>query len=236
MPAPAFAPMSSLVSSVDAARAGRADAAKTAGTEPAAGRIGPNAVTRVAQVLPALVGEGATAALFETAGLAHHLRHLPQDMVQEAEVRRLHATLREQLGAVMAGEVGRAAGEATADYLLAHRIPRPLQAVLRRVPAWLAARVLLSAIARHAWTFVGSGRFSATRPGPLGDGVDLAIRANPLCAGQRTDVPACHFYAAVFERLFRALVHPCSRVREVACEACGADACRFEIRWRAAGD
>lgn len=196
-----------------------------------AGRIGPNAITRVAQVLPARVGERATAALFEAAGLGGYLRQPPEQMVLEAEVRRLHETLRERLGPAAAGEVGRAAGSATGDYLLAHRIPRPLQAVLRRLPAWLAARVLLAAIRRNAWTFVGSGHFSATRPGPRDRGVDLAIRANPLCVGQHAEVPACDFYAAVFERLFGALVHPQARVREVACEACGADACRFEIRW-----
>lgn len=196
------------------------------------GRIGPNAITRVAQVLPARIGEHAAAALFDAAGLARYLREPPQQMVQEAEVRRLHETLRDRLGTDLAAEVAQAAGEATGTYLLAHRIPKPLQAVLRRLPAWLAARVLLSAISRNAWTFVGSGRFSATAPGPGAPGVDLQIRANPLCAGQRAEAPACHFYAAVFERLFRALVHPHARVRETACEACGDDACRFEIRWR----
>lgn len=199
-----------------------------------AGRIGPNAITRVAQVLPARIGERATAALFEIAGLAGYLRQPPEQMVLEAEVRRLHETLRERLGAPMAAEVGRAAGTATGDYLLAHRIPKPLQAVLRRLPAWLAARMLLAAIRRNAWTFVGSGHFSASRPGPRDRGVDLAIRGNPLCVGQQAEVPVCDFYAATFERLFGALVHPQARVEEVACEACGADACRFEIRWQPA--
>ncbi|WP_235823343.1 4-vinyl reductase [Azohydromonas sediminis] len=44
-------------------------------------------------------------------------------------------------------------------------------------------------------------------------------------------MPACDFYAATFERLFRALVHPRASVAETACEACGDDACRFEVRW-----
>lgn len=202
-----------------------------ADTSPADGRIGPNAITRVAQVLPAFVGRDAAAAVFEAAGLERHLREPPQHMVLETEVRRLHEALRRQLGLERAAEVARAAGEATAGYLLANRIPRPMQAVLRQLPAWLAARVLLAAITRHAWTFVGSGRFSAATPGPGATGVDLRIRGNPLCAGQRAEAPACDFYAAVFEHLFRALVHPRTRVRETACEACGADACRFEIRW-----
>lgn len=196
-----------------------------------AGRIGPNAITRVAQVLPPRIGERATAALFELAGLGVYLRQPPQQMVLETEVRRLHETLRERLGAALAADVGRAAGAATGDYLLAHRIPGLLQRGMRCLPAWLAARVLLSAIERHAWTFVGSGRFHATRPGWRGRGADLEIHGNPLCPGVHTDVPACDFYAAVFERLFRGLVHPGTRVLEAACEACGADACRFEVRW-----
>jgi divinyl protochlorophyllide a 8-vinyl-reductase len=52
-----------------------------------------------------------------------------------------------------------------------------------------------------------------------------------LCRDLSTDTPACVYYAATFERLFRELVHRHSRVIEVACEACGAEACEFEVRW-----
>jgi divinyl protochlorophyllide a 8-vinyl-reductase len=148
-------------------------------------------------------------------------------MVQEAEVRKLHGALRQQLGAAAAGQVGRDAGLRTGDYLLAHRIPKPMQRLLAHLPAALAARVLLAAITRNAWTFVGSGRFQARAGNP----VLLTIRGNPLCVGQSAEAPACDFYAATFERLFAALVHPAATVREVACEACGDDCCRFEIRW-----
>jgi divinyl protochlorophyllide a 8-vinyl-reductase len=151
-------------------------------------------------------------------------------MVDEEDVRRLHAVLRERLGAPAAREVAQAAGTATADYLLAHRIPRPLQTVLHRLPARWAARVMLAAITRNAWTFVGSGRFAASAGGGARP-VTLEIRANPLCRDLRADAPACDYYAATFERLFARLVHPRAQVREVACEACGDAACRFEIRW-----
>ncbi len=192
-----------------------------------AGRIGPNAITRVAEVLPARVGEAATLELFRRVGLAHYLATPPERMVDEAEVRRLHHALRAALGGTLSAEIATAAGRRTGEYLLANRIPKPLQAVLKRIPAGLAARVLLSAISRHAWTFVGSGRFEVR----LGRPVVLTIRGNPLCRELKTDLPACDFYAATFECLFRALVHPASRVREVACEACGDPACRFEIGW-----
>jgi divinyl protochlorophyllide a 8-vinyl-reductase len=192
-----------------------------------AGRIGPNAITRVAEVLTLRDGAAGAARLFERAGLLHHLMSPPERMVDERDVLQLHRALRETLGVSAAADVARAAGQRTAAYLLAHRIPKPLQAVLRRTPAPLAARVLLAAITRNAWPFVGSGRFTVQPGRPW----ILRITGNPLCRGLVADVPACDFYAATFQSLFAALVHPRSQVTEVACEACGDPECRFEIRW-----
>lgn len=193
----------------------------------ASSRIGPNAITRVAEALQQRNGEAFTALIFGRAGLLRYLGQPPQSMVDEAEVMRLHRVLRDSVGPVDARAVARDAGQRTADYLLARRIPRPVQALLHRLPAALAARVLLAAIRRHAWTFAGSGHFSARAGRP----VVLTLRDNPLCRGLTLDEPACHYYAATFEHLFRVLVHPHARVRETACEAMGADACVFEIDW-----
>ncbi len=103
--------------------------------------------------------------------------------------------------------------------------------MLRMLPAPLACRALLAAIRRHAWTFAGSGTFVAVAGRPT----RLAITGNPLCHDEpRSDTPHCAYYAATFERLFRVLVHPRSTVIEVACEARGEDACRFEIAWQRA--
>jgi divinyl protochlorophyllide a 8-vinyl-reductase len=191
------------------------------------GRIGPNAITRVAEALPGYVGTDAARSLFARAGLAEAFARPPQAMVEETDVARLHAELRASLGSTLAAQVARGAGLRTADYLLAHRIPQPVQMLLRALPAPWAARLLVRAITRHAWTFAGSGVFSAR----VGRGVTLEIRDNPLCRGVRADAPVCDFYAATFERLFRVLVHPATRVRETACEARGDDACRFQADW-----
>lgn len=196
-------------------------------TDHGAAHIGPNAIVQIAEALRHALGSAAARTVFGSAGLTHHLRHPPERMVPEHEVRRLHGALRHELGAADAARIAADAGRRTGDYLLAHRIPRPVQAVLRRLPAGLAARLLLRAVTRHAWTFAGSGRFQARAGHP----VVLEIRDNPLCRDLRTEEPACAFYAATFERLFRVLVHPGARVRETACEARGDDACRFEIRW-----
>lgn len=186
-------------------------------------RIGPNAITRVAEAL----GRDRSPAVFATAGLAHYLRSPPEAMVDEREVVRLHRALRSVMGEREARRVARRAGELTGDYLLAHRIPAVAGRVLHALPAALAAPLLLAAIRRHAWTFAGSGRFTAAAGRP----VTLVVEDNPLCRGAASDAPLCDYYAAAFERLFRALVHPRASVVETACEACGADACRFAARW-----
>ena len=192
-----------------------------------AGRIGPNAITRMAEALQHRLGAAVTAELFALAGLTRHLAQPPQKMVDEAEARQLHVTLRSALGARVAAEVSHEAGVATAEYLLAHRIPKPVQTLLRLLPAVWACRLLLVAIRRHAWTFAGSGQFEARAGRPA----LLTIRDNPLCRGQSSDEPVCDYYAATFEHLFRRLVHRDTRVTELSCEARGDDACRFELRW-----
>lgn len=192
-----------------------------------AGRIGPNAIIRVGEVLQRRLGAATAARLYAAAGLAGYFAQPPSAMVDEAEARRLHVQLRSALGDRLAAEVSREAGIATAEYLLAHRIPKPVQAVLKALPASLASRVLLTAISRHAWTFAGSGRFEAIPGRPC----VLTIRDNPLCRGQASEHPVCDYYAATFEHLFRVLVHRDTRVTETHCEARGDDACRFELRW-----
>ena len=208
-----------------------------AGDAPA--RIGPNAITQVAAVLPAWLGSATARSLFEHAGLLHHWVRPPQSMVAESEVRQLHLALHAALGATQAAEVAAAAGTRTADYLLAHRIPRAVQRLLRALPAGWAAQVLLAAITRHAWTFAGSAQFRSKAQwtgwtlGRSGEGEApawMSLQHNPLVRAGEGPTAGCHFYAAVFERLFRVLVHPDSQVREVACESAGAPACLFEVR------
>ena len=191
------------------------------------GRIGPNAVIRLAEALREQEGEAATVAVFERAGLAAYLGTPPSAMVRETDVAALHRALQRELGARRARRIARLAGGKTGDYLLAHRIPRAVQRVLRIAPAPLAGRVLLAAIGRNAWTFCGSGRFRAAAGVP----VRVTIAGNPLCGDVDGEATACDFYAGTFERLFRALVHDGAVVDETHCEGRGDAACLFEIRW-----
>jgi divinyl protochlorophyllide a 8-vinyl-reductase len=174
----------------------------------AAARIGPNAITRLAEALAGMRGAGAAREVFARAGLAHHLEAPPQRMVAERDVIALHAAL-------------------AAAYLLAHRIPPPMRRLLPRLPARLAARILLAAVGRHAWTFAGCGRFARQ----AGRDLRFVIAGGPLAAGREAAGPVCAYYAATFETLFRALVHPRARIVAAAGEALGAPACLLLARW-----
>ncbi|MBS0560426.1 MAG: bacteriochlorophyll 4-vinyl reductase, partial [Proteobacteria bacterium] len=71
------------------------------------------------------------------------------------------------------------------------------------------------------------GQFAAAAGKPT----VFELRRNPLCAGEHAEAPLCVWHAAVFRRLFQALVSPRATVQESACAACGAGACRFEADW-----
>ena len=53
-------------------------------SQAAAGRIGPNAITRMAEALTAALGPEPTTTLFGAAGLARYLATPPERMVDEA--------------------------------------------------------------------------------------------------------------------------------------------------------
>jgi divinyl protochlorophyllide a 8-vinyl-reductase len=188
-------------------------------------RIGPNAIIRVAEALTAR--QVSPEACFTDAGLSDYLNAMPEAMVDEREVTALQQALRERLGLAEARAVCRDAGLRTGDYLLAHRIPKPVQRLLRLLPAGPASALLLGAVGKHAWTFSGSGvfRYETARP------VRVSIAGCPLCRGATAEEPVCDFYTAAFERLFTRLVSRRTRVREIRCQALGDAACIFEMRW-----
>ena len=142
-------------------------------------RIGPNAITRVAEALRQSGPQERVERLFTQAGLAHYLAQPPEKMVDEREVTRLHRVLRDQLGIPAALAIARVAGVRTGDYLLAHRIPRAVQVLLKWLPARLASQILLNAIQRHAWTFAGSGELRVRKAYPP----HLAIAGCCICQG-----------------------------------------------------
>ena len=189
--------------------------------------IGPNAITQMAAALFAVCGERLRREIFEDAGLARYLVSPPTQMTPEDEVARLHRIAIERLGEAKAAEISREAGRLTGDYLLANRIPRFAQRALKAMPRRLAARLLVAAIARHAWTFSGSGEFSYEFKPYL----CLRIIGSPICKSLRTCEPACTYFAATFERVFAEMLGPTLSVKEIECAATGAPVCLFDVRW-----
>lgn len=186
------------------------------------GLIGPNAILQLLPVLVARLGATRTHELLHLAQIAD----IPDGsaMIPQEDAARLHHAVREH-EAVQADAILAEAGERTADYILAHRIPRFAQMILKSLPPFLAAPILSRAITQHAWTFAGSGHFRAVTPWRF------EIEGNPLIAGEVSDHPLCVWHAAVFMRLYRVLVAPDAVCVEELCGAEAANACcRFVLR------
>lgn len=178
-------------------------------------RVGPTAVVQTERALRALRGDAVTAALFARAGVARWLEIPPHAMAGERGVAALHRVVAAEDPGALAE-----AGRRTADYLLAHRIPRAAQALMRALPTPLAARLLSLAVARNAWTIAGSGAVQVSgwsRP-------VIEIAGNPLAT------PGCPWHRAVFARLFGELAMHGAQVRHSSRVVDGAAVCRFEIR------
>lgn len=194
----------------------------------APGRIGPNAILRTLEVLEERLTPADLRALLGLAGLEGLQSARPTEMVDEAMVAALFRAVSATLGEADAQLVQWEAGQRTARYLLAHRVPKPVQTLLRALPAGLAAPLLLRSVAAHAWTFAGTGRFAWTSHWR---GAEVAVAGCPLCRGRRAALPLCAFYAGTFAGLFRALVARDCAVTERLCEARGQASCAFELRW-----
>jgi divinyl protochlorophyllide a 8-vinyl-reductase len=192
------------------------------------GRIGPNAVTQLIAALRNGREEAIAPRIFSQAGSAQWLDSPPTEMVDETRVAKLHATVRELLPEARADAILREAGQTTAEYILANRIPRLAQNVLKFLPPPLAARALTRAIGAHAWTFAGTGRFR----GVIGRDAVFEIWDNPLCRERDLSPGWCVWHTGVFERLFRELVSAHTIAEETHCLGKGGPCCRFVLTWR----
>ncbi len=190
-----------------------------------AGRMNACAVTQVAAVLGERAGEAPVQRLFETAGLARHLKASSMATVAERDVLALHRTLRRQLGPACARAIARAAGRRTADHLLVRHLPAPIRHLLPRLPRPVVARLLLMALERDVCRLAGSGTFV----GVYGRPMRLGLTRDPHCRSEDATGPICDFLAGTLEHLFRSLLGPAANVRLIACAAGGAPACIFEI-------
>lgn len=193
----------------------------TAAAGPVTGKVGPNAIIQLADVLADRLGLDERAAALRAAGLEHYLASDPERMTDEREAAALHKVVQARQPDEW-DQLSWEAGERTAKYLLDHRIPGAAQWLLRRLPPAWSARLLLRSIRAHAWTFSGSGAFSATIEWGA---VVITIAGNPIA------MPSCPWHRGVFTRLFRELVSPHVLVRHEHCCARGDEVCTFRIGW-----
>lgn len=186
-------------------------------------RIGPHSVLNLEPLLEERFGEAERDRLMQLAGLDS----LPADqgLMAETPAAALHQALR-RCHPADAPELTRRAGDLTGEHIIHNRMPVAALQVLRVLPPWLAAPLLANTIAKHAWTFAGSGKFKVRSRDP----VVLELRDNPIVRGESSEEPLCHWHVAVFQHLFSEIVDPHLRCVETHCCATGADACRFEIR------
>lgn len=186
-----------------------------------AGLIGPNAILQMLPVLDLHFDQGRREEILTAAGIFE----IPdgQSMIPETDAARLHRQIRLE-EPEMAPTLAAQAGFETANYILANRIPKLAQGLLKLLPREPAARLLAQAISKHAWTFAGSGTFKAETPW------SFTIRDNPVVRDEMSDTPLCIWHAAVFERLYGVLVSPHCRCRETRCAAQGTGAtCEFRL-------
>ncbi|MEM6533907.1 MAG: bacteriochlorophyll 4-vinyl reductase [Myxococcota bacterium] len=180
-------------------------------------RIGPNAVIQTLGALRVLEGATLAEALRTEADLPDPI---PLQMIPERWFLDLVHHVRRVLPRDRAEAVLNRSGYGTADYVARNRIPSLVRLAFKILPRQIAVPLLLRAIRKHAWTFVGAGRMRL-----LPSAIELA------------DCPTCResgqpfsggYYAAAFQRLL-VLADPRIRVRETECVARGHGACIFTL-------
>lgn len=194
------------------------------GVPPGVGIIGPNSILQLVDVLREALGDEHAERLLARA-TGRTFDRLPSAMIDEREPNRFVRELIGSVGVDAADGYMREAGRRTANYLLANRIPRVAQWVMRLMPRTMGRRTLIGAMARHSWTFAGSGTFTVIE----GATPELVIAGCPMCRGFHAHGPMCGYYAATFERLLQVIVDPHLCVSEIECEATGGHACRFSL-------
>ncbi|MCW2277047.1 bacteriochlorophyll 4-vinyl reductase [Heliophilum fasciatum] len=191
-------------------------------------KIGPNSIIQTIRVLQEYYGREKAEQILQAGQSPWQAGKLPAEMVDEDVFLELIHLLRDQLGLDQAKLVLSKAGDYTAEYLLANRIPKPMKWLFPLMPRKMRMKILMTAIGNHAWTFAGSGRFHFhPEPKPMFI-IEDCITSRDIVA----ETPVCSFYSATFEGLLRCLVDSRINVIEKSCRASGQEQCEFFIQFR----
>lgn len=166
-------------------------------TQQAAAKIGPNALIQTVRALAEQQELDSCITLLAQIDELALLSDDPEQMVLEARFIRLVQALAAQVEPAMAQAILFRSGIYTAEYLLAHRIPGIFQHLLKSLPPRLALRLLLSAIGKHAWTFIGSGAFRYQMRPTTAIEIQGSERHHPCVSS---------FFAGTLTHLFQTLV------------------------------
>ncbi len=188
-------------------------------------RIGPNSIIQTVAALREQYDSAMVDAWLRQTGRADLLAAMPGHMLPESEFGAMMADLRDWLGMAAAKRVLERSGDLTAEYVATNRVPAPIRRILPLLPPGLGLRIFLPAIARHAWTFAGSGRFGYT----FHPACQLTLADSVEARGVHADEPVCSYYQAAFQGLLQRVVSRRIAVREVACRAAGAEQCVFAV-------
>lgn len=191
----------------------------------AGARIGPNAVIQTVNALTGLYGHAGARQSLAALGQPELIDYRPAERIDEREFLELYHGLLATLGPHRTCRVMARAGELTGQYVIQNAMPGPVQRLLHMLPRGLALRMLLSALGRYAWVFAGSGQFGYS----LGRTPQLTLTGCITARGLNCAAPTCTFYQSAFQELLATLIDGQLRVREIACEACGAARCEFQI-------
>ncbi len=187
---------------------------------PTHARIGPNALIQTVRALQEICGRAEATAILERGQQAHLIDYTPTDMVPEADFQALVLLLTTHLGVEQATHVLRLSGQYTAHYLLHHRIPRPFQQLLKVLPRRLALALLLFAIRKNAWTFVGSGTFTYR----VGQETQLTI-----VSGIHSNGAVCGFYGGTFATLIQQIIDAQARVQATRSQGGEDSRCEYVV-------
>lgn len=185
-----------------------------------AAKIGPNAIIQLGETFAARNALPRAAEIYARAGCRPLLDHPPDAMTDESIVARLFLAVAQTMEPAEARDYFTEAGTRTGDYILANRIPALAQRILAWLPRGVALKILLKAIAKHSWTFAGSGAFAYE----AGAKPRVSIADNPIATPL-----GCAWHAAVFSRIFSKILHTPVAVTETSCCGHGAERCTFDI-------